>query len=69
MSEEDVRKIVLKAFDDAEFRTELIADLKTTTEGYDLTELERENLQDLNEEFFDESLTLEERISRSAGLQ
>jgi len=69
MSEEDVRKIVLKAFDDADFRAQLIADMKTATEGYDLNDVEIENLQGLDEEFFDESLTLEERISRGWQMQ
>ncbi len=65
MSEEHVREIVLKAFDDAEFRALLTSDLAKATEGYELTEVEVENLKKLDADFFDPSLELEQRISRA----
>ena len=66
MSEEHVREIILKAFDDSEFRALLLSDPEKAGEGYDLTDVEKENLQNIEPDLFDESLELEERISRSA---
>ena len=65
MSEEHVREIILKAFDDSEFRELLTADLEKATQRYELSEVERENLKDLGGDFFDDSLSMVERISRS----
>ncbi len=65
MSEEHVREIILKAFDDADYRALLKADLEKAVEGYELTEVEWENLRNLEVDFFDPSLTLEERVSRA----
>jgi len=67
MSEENVRKIILKAFEDAEYRTMLLTNLEEAIKGSELTESEIQNLSDLTEDFFDESLEMEERISRSSG--
>jgi len=64
MSEEHVREIILKAFDDSEYRELLTTDLEKATQGYELTDGEIENLKDLGGDFFDESLSMEERISR-----
>jgi len=67
VSEEHVREIILKAFDDSEFRELLTADLEKATQGYELSEGEIENLKGLGVEYFDDSLSMEERISRSAS--
>ncbi len=67
MSEQHIREIIMKAFDDHEFRALLTSDLDKATEGYELTELEMENLKNLDADFFDQSLELEERISRANG--
>ena len=68
MSEEVVREILLKAFDNEEFQKLLLTDPGKAIEGFDLTEVETENLKGLNQVFFDESLALEERVSRGGFL-
>ena len=67
MSEESVRKIILKAYDDAEYRTMLLTNLDEAIKDSELTESEIQKLSDLTEDFFDESLEMEERISRWGG--
>lgn len=67
MSVEHVREIILKAFDDQEFKDLLFSDLEKAIAGYDLTDVEIENLKGLNSDLFDEALPMEERISRAGS--
>ncbi len=67
MSEENVRAIIIKAYEDLEFRKQLLADPAKAIEGYELNEVERDGLLGISEDFFDESLELEERVSRAGG--
>jgi hypothetical protein len=63
MSAETVGVVIRKAVDDEEFRALLISNSEEALAGFDLTEEERKELNNLDMEFF-EAEDLEERISR-----
>ena len=52
----------------AEYRTLLLSDLQKAVEGFDLTEIEYKNLESLSGDFFDETLEMEERVTRGINL-
>jgi hypothetical protein len=65
MSAETTTEIIRKAFADPEFRERLLTKPKEALIGYELTEEEREDLENLTPDIFDLELSeLEDRISK-----
>lgn len=68
MSAETTKEIIGKAFADSEYRELLLTKPKEALEGYELTEAEREDLENLTPDIFDlEMSELEERVSRTGA--
>lgn len=65
MSKEAVREIIFKAVSDTDFREMLLSNPEQALMGFDLTEDEREEFENLKAEDLDlDAQELEDRISR-----
>ncbi len=70
MTAETTKEIISKAFADPEYRELLLTKPKEALEGYELSDAEREDMENLTPDIFDmEFSELEERVSRGGGYQ
>jgi hypothetical protein len=68
MSERAVEQIVGKMLLNPEFRHLMATDMTQAVAGYDLTEVELQNLKDIDMDDFHQSVTgLDDRVSKSAA--
>ncbi len=70
MTKESVKEVIGKAFADSEYRDLLLSKPKEALEGYEFTDVEREDMENLTPDIFDMELSeLEERVSRGVTIQ
>ena len=66
MTKESVKEVIVKAFSDSEYRDLLLSKPKEALVGYEFTDAEREDMENLTPDIFELELSeLEERASRA----